>query len=303
MSWSALLAALLLALALVTGLSDTWRHAPPPHRALWVSAGDVLVRSVCLGHGDTTLVLLHGYGESLLAWRAVADPLSRDYRVVALDLPGFGVSGKPYSGYDLQSMTDRLADFVAHQASGPVVLVGHSMGGELAASLAIQHPDLVSGLILISPAGHGLSATASAVSGPTRALLGAATPLLLNIHDPAWLAEPPAQLRYDPITDPASRAAIARIARDFDFAGIGERFEAIRQPTLLIWGRLDPTIPLERGRVIHRLIRTSCLEVLGRGLHRPHEAEPDTVLALMRQFLAGGGCPPASSSSSIRSGD
>lgn len=287
------LALALLGIAAGVGLTDTFRSAQPVHHAEWVAAGDVLVRTVTLGSGDTTLVLLHGYGESLLAWRAIADPLARRYRVIALDLPGFGVSAKPAGGYDLASMTGRIASFIRAEARPPVVLVGHSMGGEIAAAVALAHPELVAGLVLVAPAGYGLSDAASQLPDPARALLGSATPLALGVHDPAWLAEPPARLRYDPVSDPAYRAATARVTRNFDFAGIGERFSELHLPVLLIWGRLDPTIPLALGQAIHHLIPGSCLSVLDHGLHRPHEAEPDTVLALTTKFLAtGGSCAP-----------
>lgn len=283
--------ALLLAAAVV-GITDTVRTTPALHRANWVQAGDVTVRTVKLGTGDTTLVLLHGYGESLLAWRALADPLATRYRVVALDLPGFGVSDKPAHGYDLASMTARISAFIRTEARAPIVLVGHSMGGELAVSVALAHPDLVSGLVLIAPAGLGLSDAASHLSGAARALAGSATPVMMGVHDPAWLAEPPMRLRYDPVRDPAYRAAMTRVTRDFDFAGLRHQLDRLHLPVLLIWGRLDPTIPVATGHAMHDQIAGSCLVVLDDAFHRPHEAQPDTVLALTLQFLASGGsCP------------
>jgi pimeloyl-ACP methyl ester carboxylesterase len=290
---SAALSVGLLTAAVVVGLRDACCTTLAPHRAEWRRAGDVLVRTVTLGAGDTTLVLLHGYGESLLAWRGVAEALARHYRVIAFDLPGFGVSDKPASGYDLATMTTRVSDFVQRMGSGPVVLVGHSMGGELAASVALAHPELVQQLVLIAPAGAGLSDAAGHVPDAIRALLGAATPAVLGVHDPGWLAEPPARMRYDPTADPAYRAALARITRDFDFDGLGARYGSLRMPVLLIWGRLDPTIPIRVGDELHAIIPRNCLVVLSRGLHRPHEATPDTVTTLVRQFVETGGlCPP-----------
>jgi pimeloyl-ACP methyl ester carboxylesterase len=283
----------LLSVAAVVGLRDACCTTLAPHRAEWRRADDVLVRTVTLGTGDTTLVLLHGYGESLLAWRGVAEPLARRYRVVAFDLPGFGVSDKPASGYDLATMTVRISDLVRRTGHGPVVLAGHSMGGELAASVALSHPELVRQLVLIAPAGAGLSNAAGHVPDALRALIGATTPAVLGVHDPRWLAEPPGRMRYDPTGDPAYRAALTRITRDFDFAGIGARYGALRMPVLLVWGQLDPTIPVRVGHALHTTIPRSCLVVLDRGLHRPHEATPDTVAELVRQFVeTGGGCPP-----------
>ena len=67
----------------------------PRHRAEWLDAGGTLVRAVRAGQGDTTILLIHGFGESLTTWRAVFDPLAARAKVVAIDLPGFGVSQKP----------------------------------------------------------------------------------------------------------------------------------------------------------------------------------------------------------------
>src|SRR5262249_50689692 len=81
-------------LALLWILLDRPRQRPP-HQAEWLDAGGVLVRTVRAGSGDTTLLLLHGYGESLTTWRATFDALASGHRVVAIDLPGFGGSAKP----------------------------------------------------------------------------------------------------------------------------------------------------------------------------------------------------------------
>jgi len=102
----------------------------PLHQAEWLDAGGVLVRAVRAGSGDTTLLLLHGYGESLTTWRATFDALAIGHRVIAIDLPGFGGSAKPDVSYSLPAMTERLSRFIDRWTSGPVVLVGHSMGGE-----------------------------------------------------------------------------------------------------------------------------------------------------------------------------
>ena len=84
----------------------------PPHQAEWLDAGGVLVSAVRAGSGDTTLLLLHGYGESLTTWRATFDALAIGHRVIAIDLPGFGGSAKPDVPYSLPAMTERLSRFI-----------------------------------------------------------------------------------------------------------------------------------------------------------------------------------------------
>src|SRR6478609_1818041 len=125
------IAVLLLAVSALF-LVDRRFRAHPRHTAEWLAAGDVQVRAVRDGTGDTTIVFIHGYSESLLSFRGPFDRLSQRFKVVALDVPGFGLSDKPAGPYTLERQTARLADFLDRWTSGPVILAGHSMGGELA---------------------------------------------------------------------------------------------------------------------------------------------------------------------------
>ncbi len=284
-----------LALAALLLMDRPWGPRPL-HRAEWLTAGDVKVRAVRAGHGDTTLVFLHGYSESLLSFHGPFDVLAKRYRVVALDVPGFGLSDKPAGPYDLAAQTARLADFLDRWTTGPVVLVGHSMGGELATSLALRRPDRVVALVLVSPAGYGLSERLDSMTPGTIGLIswaGAlATTGIMPVHDRGWLSEPDSAADYSPATDPAYRAALESILHTFDFAALRDSFSHVRQPTLLIWGRLDPTIPFAIGESI--AVRLPCrrFEPLNATLHRPQLTDPDTVSSLMLDFLREPRCAP-----------
>ena len=104
------------------------------------------------------IVLLHGFGASTFSWREVVDPLAEHGEVLAYDRPGFGFTDRPteWSGVDPYSfagnfeLLDGLLD--AYAGERPVVLVGHSAGGQLAAEFARQNPDRVEALVLVDPA-------------------------------------------------------------------------------------------------------------------------------------------------------
>lgn len=267
----------------------------PRHQAEWLDAGGTPVRTIRAGQGDTTLVLLHGFGESLTTWRAVFDPLAARTRVVALDLPGFGGSGKPDTGYSLAAMTNRLSRFIDAWTTGPLVLIGHSMGGELAASLAIARPDRVRLLVLIAPAGYriGLGGIADTMYPSKAATVGRYLGLrsfITPIHDPAWLGEPDSVANYDLTGDPRYRRAAARVLQDFDFVALRNRFGEITQSTLLIWGGNDPVVPFSVGDSVARLIPCVHFTPLATAFHRPHAELPDTVLAILRRFLDQPAC-------------
>ena len=267
----------------------------PLHRAEWLDAGGSAVRTVRAGEGDTTILLIHGFGESLTTWRAVFDPLASRARVIALDLPGFGASSKPDTVYSLSVMTERLSRFIDKYATGTLVVMGHSMGGELAASLALARPDRVKLLILIAPAGYriGLGWIIDTMYPRKAATVGRYLGLrsfITPIHDPGWLGEPDSMVNYDLTGDRAYERAAARVLQDFDFVGLRDRFKDIVQPTLLIWGGNDPVVPFSAGDTISRLIPCVRYTPLATAFHRPHAEVPDTVLAIIRGFLRDPSC-------------
>lgn len=281
----------LIAILLTGGWLLLDRPRPSPaHTAEWLDAGGVKVRTIRAGTGDTTLLLLHGFGESMTTWRAVFDPLSEHWRVVAIDLPGFGVSEKPDTSYTLPAMTERLSHFIDQWIGGTLVVVGHSMGGELAAALALARPDRVKLLVLIAPAGFriGLGGIVDTMYPEKARAMGrylAYRSFITPIHDPGWLKEPDSTADYDQTQDPAYSRSAARVLEEFDFIGLRDRFQAIVQPVLLIWGGLDPVIPFPVGDTLSRLIRCVRFVALPSAFHRPHAEVPDTVLYQIRKFV------------------
>ena len=282
---------------------DRARRHQPVHQAEWLSAGDVHLRTLRTGSGDTTLLLLHGYGESLLSWRGLVDRLSGRFRIVAPDLPGFGLSEKPAGHYDLPGMVGRMTDFLDRWTTGPVVVVGHSMGGELAAALAMARPDRIVAAVLIAPAGAGLGmGLTDGPTGPTDERMArwslAAKRLLVPDDDPSWLAPP------DGVTmehsDSARDRASAAVFREFDWTALRTRFHDLKQPTLLIWGGVDPLIPIGIGRSILAGLPCGRMIEIANSWHRPHVEHPERVAREITQFLADGsmeaGCAPPKSS-------
>ena len=102
------------------------------------------------GGDGLPIVLVHGLGASHTSWLDVYDALSRRHRVIAVDLPGYGLS-PPIARHDLESLRDVLIEFVQH-VTGPVRLVGNSMGGLISEMTASIRPDLVTDMVLITPA-------------------------------------------------------------------------------------------------------------------------------------------------------
>jgi pimeloyl-ACP methyl ester carboxylesterase len=113
--------------------------APPPP-----------ARHTAFGHGST-IVLLHGLGSSAEDWLPTARLLASRHRVEMVDLPGHGESDMP-EPFSFERATESLDLSLLQISNEPVILVGHSLGGLLAASEAIEHPSRVRGLVLIETA-------------------------------------------------------------------------------------------------------------------------------------------------------
>jgi pimeloyl-ACP methyl ester carboxylesterase len=268
---------------------DRTRQGEQRYQAEWLRAGDVSLRVLRTGRGDTTMLLLHGYGESLLAYRGLIAPLAKRFSVVAVDLPGSGLSEKPAGPYTLESMVSRLSRALDGWINGPVIIVGHSMGGEIAAALAIERPDRIVKVILIAPAGYdlGMGLAEEPFSDRKKALAGwsvKARELLVPVEDDDWLTDPPGMTEAAR-SDSASRRAAVAFLRDFDFAALKGRFGLVRQPTLLIWGGVDPLIPIEIGRKIAGELPDVRFVEIGNSWHRPHVEQPERVTREILQFV------------------
>lgn len=284
-----------LAAGLVTSPQDGASRLPR-HRAMDVSAAGLRLRAVRAGAGPA-VILLHGYGESLLAWESVFDRLTRQADIVALDLPGFGLSSKPATGYATDSLAADVLGAMDALRLERAVLVGHSLGGAVAAAAALAAPERVPGLVLIDPAvvtepwlrrAENTSETTGRTVRRGVAQYEALRMRFSGAHDPAWLAESDSAMAYSPSGDAAYVTALQAVLREFDFAYLDhERARRLRTPTLIIWGAYDPTVSVSRGRALAASLPAAEFRVVGRSWHRPHVERPAEVAGLIAEFLRG----------------
>jgi len=115
------------------------------------------------------LVLIHGFTSSTYSWKDVFLPLSKDFRVIAVDLKGFGFSGKPDGDYSRPAQAELVSHLLDYLKIEKAWLCGNSMGGEVSLNVALHNPARVAGLILIDSAGvkvnGGGSLAPSSISG------------------------------------------------------------------------------------------------------------------------------------------
>jgi pimeloyl-ACP methyl ester carboxylesterase len=112
-------------------------------------AGDTRFAYYRAGHGGTPIVLLHGWPQTSRAWRHVVPLLGSGFDVIVPDLPGFGYTSKPESGFDKKTISRRVRDFVAALGLSRIALAGHDLGGHVAYAYAAQWPNEISHLVFI----------------------------------------------------------------------------------------------------------------------------------------------------------
>jgi pimeloyl-ACP methyl ester carboxylesterase len=212
------------------------------------------------------------------------------FRSISLDWPAHGASPAGRSEASAMHFADTAEGLVATLAPAGAVVVGNSVGGFSAARLAIRRPELVRGLVIID--GGGFLGRPPHVRAFCRLM---AQPRFLRAIYPAFSArymrartDADRRARRTAITttrrDPGLRA-VAQLWRSFGTPEHDLRSEvhAISAPTLLLWGRRDPVIPLGVGRRLERAIRGSRLVVFESG-HVPQTTDPEGVAAQLVSF-------------------
>lgn len=140
--------------------SEGDQHGDPPDSdTLTVRARDGVDIAVDVVGSGPPLIMIPGLGYGAWSWQAQADDLGRDHRVVRIDNRGTGRSGKPPSGYSIDQMALDVVDVAEHLELGPAHLVGSSMGGYIATTVASTAPRLVSSVVLVATTVGGPSCT------------------------------------------------------------------------------------------------------------------------------------------------
>lgn len=253
------------------------------------------------------VVLIHGLMSSHRTWSAQIQRLSHSHRVIAVDLPGHGSSGKPDGDYSLGAHAAVIRDLIDELGVGPVTLVGHSYGGGVALQFAYLFPDRVDRLVLVSSGGLGRDVNPALraatlpgsefvlpvlASGPVRAVGARVLELWRRAGLPPISASTSAA--WDDLAslaDPEARQAFLATSRAVIDLG-GQRVSATGRlsalqgrPALWIWGGRDRIIPAAGAVDTVRNLAGSRIEVFDRSGHFPHLDEPERFGAVLSEFM------------------
>lgn len=278
-----------------------WEEAAahhPPEDFLTIDQQRIHVRIV--GRGSP-LVLLHGFMSSYYSFRFLVPDLSRHFRVISIDLNGFGLTERPTSpdSFQIESQADLVARILGKIGAVPATILGHSYGAAVASVIALRRPDVVRDLVLVSPASRF-----DKLPWYLRIRLGKE---ILYLRCRRLLSHPD---YYRRLSGRAFHVRSAHTEEDADIcrgnllieglrstvfgflevlSGKGFRripFEDIHQPALVIAGDRDTIIPLEQCQAVASQLPRGCLEIFEECGHSAPEEQPEKVIAAIRRFHA-----------------
>ena len=233
------------------------------------------------GQGNPVL-LLHGWGVDISSFRSIIDFLQKNYKVIALDSPGFGKSDIPESPWDVGSYSAFLAAFMNQTGLTKTDIIAHSFGGRIAIRLAVEQPEIINKLILVNSSGIKPCRTYKYYFKTFLAKTGKIAS--------KFLGEPGNKFKkmiYEHIG-----------SKDFQNAGamrntfikiINEDLQPLLKniitPTLLIWGENDKETPVYMGKIMEKEIKDSGLVILKNAGHYSYLDQFHQFCTIVNNFL------------------
>lgn len=245
------------------------------------------------------IVLIHGTGASLHTFDAWTKQLQKNYRVVRMDLPGFGLTGPfPDGNYAMENYVGYISQFLEVLDIDQCILGGNSLGGEIAWRFTAQYPEKVEKLILIDAAGYPLESKSVPLG-----FRMARTPVLNKIMTyvtPRSMVRSSVENVYtdkSKVSDELVERYFKLTLREGNRQALVDRMtmknqpdktdliKTIRQPTLILWGEDDLLIPVSYAYRFEQDLPDAALVLLKDLGHVPMEEDPEASLPPVLEFL------------------
>lgn len=271
-----------------------------------IQVNDHRIAYLDVGHGKP-VILIHGFGGSMWQWEYQYLPLAQAHRVIIPDLLGSGLSDKPEAPYSPKHLVNFFLAFMDSLAIHQATLIGNSMGAGLAMAMALDHPDRVDQLVLIS--GFPAQIETSVASPQYRRFLDHRPPLwvarlgnrmagrgtterLLKeiVYKPELISETVIERSFQNRQRGGLLTPLYSLLNHIDTWDdhYGQRIGTIPHPTLLLWGDQDRIFPLEIGKQVHKLLPRAEWHIIPESGHLPQWEQPQMVNPLILSFLEKG---------------
>ena len=279
---------------------------------MWTSrtlSANGIAHHVRIAGEGPALVLLHGWPQTSYCWRKLVPQLSRTHTVIAPDLRGFGDTEKPQGGYSKRNVAKDIRGILEALGHRRAVVAGHDVGAQVAYRIALDHPDLVEGLVILNgryPAlGTSLMYTPQQVPErwyyffhkipglPERMVAGAVEAYYGYILD-HW-SHPDFHFSEEDLAEyvaafskpgaPAGGFNHYRADAEDLPHWTADRDRTIDAPALVLWGREDPVNTYAYSDGLHRVLTDMRFRFIEHCGHFPQEEKPEETAAEIRAFL------------------
>lgn len=229
------------------------------------------------GKNKKNILFLHGWGRNFKDWLNIAQNLSKKYKVILLDLPGFGGTKiPPENTFDTYDYANFVSSFIKKIRLTKTTLIGHSFGGKISIVLAAKYPEFFEKLILVS---------ASGVEEKT---------LYVKLRNRLFKS-----LKLLPFPQKI-KSTISNILGSRDYKSVGimrnsfikiinqdvsKEAKKIKTPTLIIWGEKDKEVPVKWGKKLNQLIKKSYLRIIWGAGHFPQIEKTEKFESVLHEYL------------------
>lgn len=289
---------------------EPWPDLKPYGKKIEICNGDLRLFVYETGKGNPiSLVMIHGLGDEADTWRHTINPLRDDFHIIAVDLPGFGRSDLPERKITGAFLLDCLSELLEVSEIENAVLIGNSLGGELAHAFALKYPERVDGLVLvdgallhIDPMGD-LSFRLMQIP-----LLGewlykrlrkdpqAAFDSLRNVyHELDEMPEADKTFLFTRVnkrvwSDKQSKAFFSTLRNLSSWvknrqANLSEKLKDFQIPTLIIRGEFDSLFTKKNAKGVERVQPNAIFVEIKNAGHLPHQEVPEVFLKVLREWL------------------
>ena len=271
---------------------------------LFIKVNGIRTRYWAAGDKGSVVMLVHGLGGYIENWIYNIGPFAEAYRVFAMDLPGFGQSGKKPLIRDLNALVRFLQGFMGALNISKADLIGNSLGGGLVLAFALEYPEKVEKLVLVDNAGMGREV----ITDFNLCSLPFLGELLLRqnrkasyklwekiVFDASRVVPEMKDLGYQYASAPgAKEAMLATLRAGINLCGqkgkltrqLLGRLNSVKTPTLVVWGKQDRIIPVTHARIAVENIPGARLELFDECGHMPMLEYPDKFNRLVMEFLS-----------------
>jgi pimeloyl-ACP methyl ester carboxylesterase len=261
-----------------------------------VRSGDAEIAYFVEGSGESTLLLVMGLGATSADWGEILPArLAERHRVVAFDHRGTGASSRPNGAFSLEDLARDALAVLDDVGAKKAHVVGLSMGGMIAQLLALDHPERVEKLVLLSTHCGGSQAVMPFPELAAHLFPAPGTPAdvvvrtrLQAIAAPGWAAKNGEEIERRVASALASRMSMRTYRAQMEAILASDRYarlEEISAPTLVVHGDVDPLVPYPNGEILARRIPGARLVTLSGVGHLPMWEAPVETARSVLEFL------------------